>query len=1159
MERLFQKNEDRDHQQSFRRTAVRKFILPLLAALLIFYVFVCILYLSYSIHTEKEKLDSYSRYRVKTLQHEYSEAWKVNNNQDLIFEKLSIMKEVLAKEQETTPLLLILDHQLELVYTIQEPELLRQEYEAVKKKKPEIDRSTTVITEQGQKYLIYYDELDSEGNYYVALGWNLQDIYSQCFREAISQYMAIGVVLTAAILIMIGLFNLQFIRYFREEYMDGKTAEDILERMMNASEFSILLMDEQFNIKKASKGTAEVFCGMPQESYRGKNLFSLAEMEKAEKMCRKYVAEGGRNSGIFSIYNSARCQNEWVYLDLQRISSRNGEKQLFLSMLKLTENIMASRIIDSIMEGSENSMLVLGGHNEILFASRKAAEHLHIADRANLQKKTLEVLNMVRLNQITIQQLMERASREGKINEAMMIEYLDFEQEPWWAQVMCSELYAMNEKAGYLLIFTDITHYLQKQEEALKMARQKESMLLAISHGIRNPLNILTGTLELQLVRESAPAQRKLELLHMREAADDIAEMVSDVVGYMDIDKEKPEDEVFVVSEFISSLRLAAHALAKKEKLLIFGFTDEKLEDRQSGCQRYLSQIVNNLLEYLYYYMAEGVILFKISIQQDMLTFTLCGIGLHQDEGILPADKDGELEISENMLSGRTFSSDAAITMNFKYEVSRDLLSRLGRKLVFRKEEEGIAIEFAIPYQPLGTQKAFGTLPKLTVGLISINQDIIRYFNELLLRIGIKCSIYHSIDEVAAEKKPLQVLFTDSFFSMSLQERPELKHIQTITLVKTYEEALRFTSRQQIVYLQPWGMQSLIILLQGQITAGIKAAEARFIFHTEGVRVLVVDDSEVNRMIEKNLLELYDIKVDQADSGRQALNCVPLSDYDIIFMDHIMPEMDGVEATQEIKKLPGADKVIIVALSANLVAATISKFYEAGADDVMTKPIELERLSQCLKKWLAADKIREEYQAGDSREEKNLLQGLLHSAGREEQYLGILDSSIRMFQAAVGCLQPERAAAEEERKRTCHNLKGLLPTVGAKQLGMKFARLESAEQADDRLLQEAVRELEIFCSELQRQYEELKAKMSLLQEQQSLQESCSELSREEELVKREKLARYLERFEYDAILQCLDELILGSRGAKRDELQLLREAAREFRYEEVMEYLENSK
>jgi PAS domain S-box-containing protein len=129
-------------------------------------------------------------------------------------------------------------------------------------------------------------------------------------------------------------------------------------------------------------------------------------------------------------------------------------------------------------------------------------------------------------------------------------------------------------------------------------------------------------------------------------------------------------------------------------------------------------------------------------------------------------------------------------------------------------------------------------------------------------------------------------------------------------------------------------------------------------FKAPNAHVLIVDDIEINLQIAAYMLESFEIKSEFAQSGKQAIEKVVSNRYDVIFMDHMMPEMEGIEATQIIRSMDDTVKDIpIVALTANAVSDAVAKFFVSGFNDFLSKPMDMSALAQCLLKWLPKDKI----------------------------------------------------------------------------------------------------------------------------------------------------------------------------------------------------------
>ena len=130
------------------------------------------------------------------------------------------------------------------------------------------------------------------------------------------------------------------------------------------------------------------------------------------------------------------------------------------------------------------------------------------------------------------------------------------------------------------------------------------------------------------------------------------------------------------------------------------------------------------------------------------------------------------------------------------------------------------------------------------------------------------------------------------------------------------------------------------------------AAEQALRQRGSGCRVLVVDDNEVNRIIARAQLGAVGIEPDDAADGLQAVELAARSSYDIILMDVHMPQLDGIEATRRIRRLPGYRDTPIIALTADAFSADRERFLDAGMTDHLAKPLQARHLYGAVARWL---------------------------------------------------------------------------------------------------------------------------------------------------------------------------------------------------------------
>jgi CheY-like chemotaxis protein len=146
------------------------------------------------------------------------------------------------------------------------------------------------------------------------------------------------------------------------------------------------------------------------------------------------------------------------------------------------------------------------------------------------------------------------------------------------------------------------------------------------------------------------------------------------------------------------------------------------------------------------------------------------------------------------------------------------------------------------------------------------------------------------------------------------------------------------------------------ILNDNQAAGHLKKRAGKVSFTAPEAKILIVDDLEINLKVAKGLMMPFKLQVDICTSGQGAIEMIKRTPYDLIFMDHMMPGMDGLEATEEIRKLPEGQNIPIVALTANAVSGVKEMFLAHGMNDFISKPIEVTKLENLLAKWIPKEK-----------------------------------------------------------------------------------------------------------------------------------------------------------------------------------------------------------
>jgi signal transduction histidine kinase/CheY-like chemotaxis protein len=244
-------------------------------------------------------------------------------------------------------------------------------------------------------------------------------------------------------------------------------------------------------------------------------------------------------------------------------------------------------------------------------------------------------------------------------------------------------------------------------------------------------------------------------------------------------------------------------------------------------------------------------------------------------------------------------------------------------------------------------------------------------------------------------------------------------------------------------------------------------------FSAPGARLLVVDDVNTNLKVAAGLLSPYGIQVDMALNGADAIRAARANRYDLIFMDHMMPGMDGVEATKQIRAFGGEDgylaAVPIIALTANAVSGVKEMFLQSGFNDFLSKPIDTAKLDALLEKWIPkekqmppiaddgiADAGADNPRASDINKEIAIdgidaKLGLQRTGGKSAGYLRTLAAFGKDGARIIGEIKKSLETDDIPQYVTqVHGLKGAAANIGAVGLSESAKSLEAAGRRNDR-------------------------------------------------------------------------------------------------------------
>ena len=365
----------------------------------------------------------------------------------------------------------------------------------------------------------------------------------------------------------------------------------------------------------------------------------------------------------------------------------------------------------------------------------------------------------------------------------------------------------------------------------------------------------------------------------------------------------------------------------------------------------------------------------------------------------------------------------------------------------------------------------------------------------------------------------------------------------------------------------------------------------RLPFVCPSARILVVDDNRVNLEVAKGLISQYGAHVSLASGGREAIARIEEDPpYDIVFMDHMMPDMDGIETTVRIRErmnsAPENEQlkfaVPVVALTANAIKGVEKEFLEAGMNDFITKPIELKRLMEIMEKWIADEKKDTSEEAinevSDIMNSDTLFSG--DGIGDEDNSWMEILTDINIKEGMGNCLNDtemyksllttfivsnEKNESEEQLKNhdiaayqiSVHALKSSAKYIGADELSEMAKHLEdlAKERNEEEILKEKPELTELLTRVINEIKEALKAaeKNSVNEDEEEDTDTGEEADIQEIRKRLQDIIIMLQDMDSEAAENALNEFISGS-GIRKDYKELARKALKhisDFDYDEA--------
>ncbi|MBQ2258210.1 MAG: response regulator [Lachnospiraceae bacterium] len=637
------------------------------------------------------------------------------------------------------------------------------------------------------------------------------------------------------------------------------------------------------------------------------------------------------------------------------------------------------------------------------------------------------------------------------------------------------ELVVKDKIRGYCLIMIDVTKQHQMMEE-LKEAKiraeeanvSKSNFLSNMSHEIRTPMNAIVGMTEI-LLRSDLNEQDRGYLMNIKNSGAALLTIINDILDFSKIESGKLEiieDEYEPMSMLSDLSMIFLNRIAEKPIELMFDI-DKELPHKMYGDSLRIRQVIINIANNAIKFTDAGFVRLTIKVtrmsENDMVNLDVSVEDSGQ--GIKPEDM--------NKLFGSFQQVDTKKNRNKEgtglgLSISRQLVELMGGHIgVESTYGKGSKFYFNIPQKAIGEQKAAVVKPEAITHVPMVVSGLMRD-ERILMQLQTMAEEYGLcyVDCYEAKKngQDADFFFVDEAMYQevkgSIEEYFTSHGAQLCVLQNPMKENV--WDKQVTVINKPLYSLNFCQVINHETTANFVETDHAMNFIAPQAQILIVDDNEMNLKVATGLLQPLQMQIDTANSGRKAIEMVQKKRYDIVFMDHMMPVMDGVETTQTIRKFDDAylQEMPIIALTANAVIGAREIFKEAGMNDFVAKPIEINDICTKIRKWLPEHLIQKlsapvGTQQEIPTEELPAIEGIdvqegIKNSGSLELFMNLLGDFYKLID--LKATKIEKCLADgmiRDYTIEVHALKNTARMIGALELSELFYKMEQCGNAGD--------------------------------------------------------------------------------------------------------------
>ena len=603
------------------------------------------------------------------------------------------------------------------------------------------------------------------------------------------------------------------------------------------------------------------------------------------------------------------------------------------------------------------------------------------------------------------------------------------------------------------------------KEEIQRSLNMKSDFLANMSHEIRTPMNGVIGMAEMALREELTPTARDY-IQQIKTSGQTLLTIINDVLDFSKIESGKMDiiiDEYETMSLIYDVIGIIMTRLKDKNVELIIDVVPD-LPEKLYGDITRNKQILINLANNAAKFTNRGYIKICVGyekIDEDNIELQVSvedtGIGIKETELQLLFQSFQQLDSKRNRNIEGT---------GLGLAISKRLLNLMdGNIRVESTYNKGSTFSFSLPqkvvtFQPSIDIKGVEQFHIIGIGAETIVQKQIAVDAG---RLGVSYELVSSNEEIVLEHlNENTFLFIEHAFFTPYVEKFVRAHPEiTAVLFVDFFGTVEYDIPNLRIIKEPIYVLNMALLLQNKEFSGEYAtAEAdSFDFIAPTAEVLVVDDNPVNLTVAEGLLEPLQMKIDTAGGGLEAVDKISSKHYDLILMDHMMPELDGVETTHIIRRFHEEyNDVPIIVLTANAIEGTKQMFLKEGMNDFVPKPIEVQILVSAIRRWLPIDKIKkiQKVQVTPSVTEETVVvadldtKSAIKRLGSIKLFWSVLSDYYKAIEKKAQAIQDAVEQSDWAGYTTeVHALKSTSKQIGADELSEIAAGLECAGNARD--------------------------------------------------------------------------------------------------------------